>query len=143
MGTCTHMYTAISLCTHIIHEHVHIIEHTQKQAVHTIIRENFSVKEFPLTQMTKIFTSILFTGTTKGLFFRHIIQQYQGLIDPLVNIVATHAYIDDHSGIVPHTCSATSMCTLHTYNVYRSEFSWWEFFVLPWILELHACCRGY
>ena len=31
-----------------------------------------------------------------------------------MNIVATHAYIEDHSGIVPHTCSATSMCALHT-----------------------------
>ena len=31
-----------------------------------------------------------------------------------MNIVATHAYIDDHSGIVHHTCSATSMCALHT-----------------------------
>ena len=32
----------------------------------------------------------------------------------LVNIVDTHAYIDDHSGIFLHTCSSTSMCVLHT-----------------------------
>ena len=58
----------------------------------------------------------------------------------LVNIVATHAYIDDHSGIVLHTCSATSMCALHTQvRVHLVGIPC----VLPWILELHVFCNGY
>ena len=62
----------------------------------------------------------------------------------LVNIVATHAYIDDHSGIVPHTCSATSMCALRTQV--RVQLVWKILYmcvamdtgiicVLPWILR--------
>ena len=48
-----------------------------------------------------------------------------------MNIVVTHAYIDDHSDIVLHTCLATSMCALHTQV--RGQLVGIPS-VLPWIL---------
>ena len=72
----------------------------------------------------------------------------------LVNIIDTHAYIDDHSGIVLHTRSSTSMCVLPAYTGQSSAVRIPS--VLPWIPTckwellgrewgcLHACeCREY
>ena len=44
----------------------------------------------------------------------------------LANIVATHAYIDDHSGIAPHVCSQyTGQSSAGVKN------------------SIHVCCHGY
>ena len=49
----------------------------------------------------------------------------------VLNIVGTHAYIDDHSGMV---CVHVHPCVS---SMHRSEFSWQEEYVLPWYLHVH------